>query len=78
MRRKFLLGFEKMKRVYAAIHHRWLVIYYTDKDLKPICTFNLKHYEAKETDGPKSTNFELISTLDRKVYYVSKALSKSQ
>ncbi|XP_018578477.1 uncharacterized protein LOC108916653 isoform X2 [Anoplophora glabripennis] len=69
MRRRFLLGFEKMKRVYGAVHNKWLLIYYTEKDLKPICTFNLKNYEAKETDGSKSTNFELMSTLYSKVYY---------
>ncbi|KAJ8930859.1 hypothetical protein NQ314_016278 [Rhamnusium bicolor] len=70
MKRKFLLGFEKMKRIYATIHNQWLIIYFSDKDVKPICTFDLKNYEAKEADSDRSTNFELMCTSpDRKIYY---------
>ncbi|CAH1153720.1 unnamed protein product [Phaedon cochleariae] len=65
MKRKFLLGFEKMKRVYASMHNGWLLIYFTERDTKPICNFNLRNYEAKECDGDK-TDFQLISTMQGK------------
>ncbi|KAJ8923812.1 hypothetical protein NQ315_010394 [Exocentrus adspersus] len=61
---------ERMKRVYGAIHNNWLIIYLTNKDMKPFHTFHLKDYEAKEAKGHKATNFELTSTLpDGKVFY---------
>ncbi|XP_056645778.1 uncharacterized protein LOC130451012 [Diorhabda sublineata] len=70
MKKKFILGFEKMKRVYGTIHNSWLLIYLSEKDLKPTYTFNLKHFVAKESNGEKN-NFTLLSTKpnDNKVYH---------
>lgn len=70
MRKRFILGFEKMKRVYGTIHDRWLLIYLSEKDFKPSYTFNLKHFVAKESDGEKN-NFTLLSTKqnENKVYH---------
>ncbi|CAG9828747.1 unnamed protein product [Diabrotica balteata] len=62
MKRKFLLGFEKMKRVYATIHKNCLLIYLNEKELKPLSTFNLEYFEAKESNGDKC-NFQLTSTM---------------
>ncbi|KAJ8949130.1 hypothetical protein NQ318_012878 [Aromia moschata] len=68
-RKAWLLGLEKMKKVYAAIHNNFLLVYCSDRDLKPMFTFNLKNFEAK-ADRDRSNNFELLSTFpDQKVYY---------
>ncbi|CAH1964413.1 unnamed protein product [Acanthoscelides obtectus] len=60
MKRKILLGFGKMKRVYANIHNDVLLIYYTEKDSKPIGLIDLKNYTAKENTESTSRNFNLI------------------
>nr|XP_023011883.1 src kinase-associated phosphoprotein 2-like [Leptinotarsa decemlineata] len=67
MRRKFLLGFEVMKRIYATIRKEWLLIYWGERDLKPMCTFNLHNFQAKESEGDKNY-FELFGT-DKKIYH---------
>ncbi|XP_050518890.1 uncharacterized protein LOC126892998 [Diabrotica virgifera virgifera] len=70
MKRKFLLGFEKMKRVYATIHKNCLLIYLNEREMKPLSTFNLEYFEAKESHGDKC-NFQLISTVpdETKILY---------
>nr|CAI5854992.1 unnamed protein product [Callosobruchus analis] len=60
MKRKILLGFEKMKRVYANIHHDILLIYYSEKDSKPVGLIDLTNYTAKENPQSNSRNFNLI------------------
>nr|CAH7751862.1 unnamed protein product [Callosobruchus chinensis] len=59
MKRKILLGFEKMKRVYANIHHDVLLIYYSEKDSKPVGLIDLTNYTAKENPDSNSKNFDL-------------------
>ncbi|KAG5899728.1 hypothetical protein JTB14_030116 [Gonioctena quinquepunctata] len=68
MRRKSLWVFEGMKRVFATILKGGLLVYWSERDTKPFCSFNLKNFYAKASVGDKN-NFELISTAsDKKVY----------
>ncbi|CAH1103143.1 unnamed protein product [Psylliodes chrysocephalus] len=75
MKRRFLLGFEVMKRIYASIHKGWLLIYTSERDMKPLFAFDLKKFEAKEPEGEEKSNFELISTISEKKVYQFLALT---
>lgn len=46
MKRKFLLGFERMYRIYAAIHNKFLLVYHSERASKPLHVLDLTYYEA--------------------------------
>ncbi|XP_044256644.1 uncharacterized protein LOC123006309 isoform X2 [Tribolium madens] len=73
-RYKIILKFEKNRRVYAALHDNWLLLYSSVKDPKPFQTFNLKIHKAQIVPTKQNKNlpqdFELICTLgEEKTYY---------
>ncbi|RZC00583.1 uncharacterized protein BDFB_007152 [Asbolus verrucosus] len=71
---KIILKFEKLRRIYAGVHNNWLLIYSSEKDCKPLQTFNLKFHRAQTVSSKQGKtllqDFELICTLgEKKSYY---------
>lgn len=73
---KIFLSFEKMRRVYAGIHENWLLLYSSEKDLKPFQSLHLKFYKAQSVQSKFDREFELVSTEHKKHYIVSGFLAK--
>ncbi|KAJ3639514.1 hypothetical protein Zmor_002871 [Zophobas morio] len=71
---RIILKFDKNKRVYAGLHDNWFLIYSSEKDLKPIQTFDLRFHKAqsiicKQNKTP-TQDFELVNTTaEGKSYY---------
>lgn len=47
MKTKFIFGFEKLKRIYAAIHKDWFLVYCNEKDSKPYYNYSLRIHMAQ-------------------------------
>lgn len=65
-RKEKFLFIGHQKRVYAFVLQQWLVIYYSEKDNKPIEIMNLLNYEVEEINSPKNNKhiFQLVSKKD--------------
>ncbi|KAF5274758.1 hypothetical protein FQR65_LT04311 [Abscondita terminalis] len=78
-RKEKILFFEQQRKIYAAIHQAWFLIYLNEHSLKPLLTFDLSRYDvrASQKDSKKrDESFELVNPTDPKMHQFTAQTSK--
>ncbi|KAF5300211.1 hypothetical protein FQA39_LY11245 [Lamprigera yunnana] len=81
-RKEKILFFEQQKKVFAAIHNSWFLIYLNEMSLKPCQTFDLSQCEVRPSNtNPKDMkrrdeSFDLIPSNDTKIHQFTAQTTK--